>query len=90
MTGLRGAQLTRLRGCYLATGAGEDRVSVTPIKGPTRYTRADIELLAQVDVVLPETLSGPATAAPLERELGHYRKLDSFAWPPSPTGIFAF
>jgi hypothetical protein len=40
---------------------------------PTRYTRADIELLAQVDEA-HETLSGPATRRILEREFRDYGK----------------
>ncbi len=38
---------------------------------PSRFTRADIELLATVDEA-HETLSGPATKKILERELQHY------------------
>jgi transposase InsO family protein len=40
---------------------------------PTRYTRADIELLAQVDEA-HETLSGPATRRVLQREFREYGK----------------
>jgi transposase InsO family protein len=42
---------------------------------PTRYTRADIELLAQVDEA-HETLSGPATRRILEREFRQYGKAE--------------
>jgi len=42
---------------------------------PTRYTRADIELLAQVDEA-HETLSGPATRRIFAREFGQYGKLE--------------
>lgn len=66
MTGLSRAQVTRLIGCYTASG----RVEVTVYRRrrfPGRYTRADIELLASVDEA-HETLSGPATRRILERE----------------------
>jgi transposase InsO family protein len=74
MTGLSRAQLTRLVGRYLATG----RVGIKTSRRhrfPTRYTRADIELLAQVDEA-HQTLSGPATRRIFEREFGHYGKLE--------------
>jgi transposase InsO family protein len=38
---------------------------------PSRFTRADLELLAKVDEA-HETLSGPATRKILEREFAHY------------------
>jgi hypothetical protein len=57
MTGLSRAQL-RLVGRYLATGRVRIKTSHRH-RFPTRYTRADIELLAQVDEA-HETLSGPA------------------------------
>ena len=41
----------------------------------SRFTRADIELLAKVDEA-HETLSGPATKKILEREFGEYKKAD--------------
>ena len=85
MTGLSRAQLTRLVGRYLATGRVQIKTSHRH-RFPTRYTRADIELLAQVDEA-HETLSGPATRRIFEREFGQYGKLDSSAWPQSPTGI---
>ena len=65
MTGLSRAQVTRLITQYLA---GEE---VKPKRYrrrrfPTRYTRADIELLASVDEA-HETLSGPATQKLFQR-----------------------
>ena len=74
MTGLSRAQLTRLVGRYLATGRVRIKTSHRH-RFPTRYTRADIELLAQVDEA-HETLSGPATRRIFEREFGHYGKLE--------------
>ena len=74
MTGLSRAQLTRLVGRYLATGRVRIKTSHRH-RFPTRYTRADIELLAQVDEA-HQTLSGPATRRIFEREFGHYRKLE--------------
>jgi hypothetical protein len=66
MTGLSRAQTTRLIGQWMETGSlkvkPRQRVRFTP-----RYTRADIELLAQVDEA-HETLSGPATLKILHRE----------------------
>jgi len=72
MTGLSRAQLTRLVGRYLATGRVRIKTSHRH-RFPTRYTRADIELLAQVDEA-HQTLSGPATRRIFEREFGHYGK----------------
>ena len=65
MTGLSRAQITRLITQYLA---GEE---VKPKRYrrrrfPTRYTRADVELLASVDEA-HETLSGPATRKLFQR-----------------------
>jgi transposase InsO family protein len=74
MTGLSRAQLTRLVGRYLATGRVGIKTSHRH-RFPTRYTRADIELLAQVDEA-HQTLSGPATRRIFEREFGHYGKLE--------------
>lgn len=45
------------------------------LRFPTRYTRADVELLAQVDEA-HETLSGPATRCIFEREFGCYGMLE--------------
>src|SRR5580692_10899400 len=72
--GLSRAQLTRLVGRYLATGRVRIKTSHRH-RFPTRYTRADVELQAQVDEA-HETLSGPATRRIFEREFGHYRKLE--------------
>jgi transposase InsO family protein len=72
MTGLSRAQLTRLVGRYLATGRVGMKTSRRH-RFPTRYTRADIELLAQVDEA-HDSLSGPATRRILEREFREYGK----------------
>lgn len=72
LTGLSRAQVTRLIGRYLASGA---------VKAPkykrhrfaARYQRTDIELLAAVDEA-HDTLSGPATKRILEREFVEYGK----------------
>jgi transposase InsO family protein len=66
MTGLSRAQVTRLIARYVTLG----RVPVTEYRRhrfATEYTRADAELLAQVDEA-HGTLSGPATRRILERE----------------------
>jgi hypothetical protein len=66
ITGLSRAQLTRLVGQYRRSG----EVQVRPYRRhrfASRYTRADIELLAKVDEA-HETLSGPATQKILQRE----------------------
>lgn len=66
MTGLSRAQLTRLIGAYLETG----RVRAAEYKRhrfATRYTKADVDLLAYVDKA-HGNLSGPATRRILERE----------------------
>jgi transposase InsO family protein len=66
MTGLSRAQVTRLIGSYQQGG----EVKARPYQRhrfPQRYTRADIELLAQADEA-HETLSGPATQKILQRE----------------------
>ena len=70
MTGLSRAQVTRLVGRFLASG----EVRVTDYRRhrfATRYTAADVELLATVDEA-HEALSGPATRRILERELEQY------------------
>ena len=72
MTGLSRAQLTRLVGRYVATGQVRMKTSRRH-RVPSRYTRADIELLAQVDEA-HETLSGPATRRILQREFREYGK----------------
>ncbi len=68
MTGLSRAQVTRLITVYTATG----RVEATAYarhRFATRYTKADIQLLAYVDKA-HGNLSGPATRRILEREHG--------------------
>src|SRR5246500_2682340 len=72
MTGLSRAQLTRLVGRYMATGQVRMK-SARRHCFPQRYTRADIELLAQVDQA-HDGLSGPATRRILEREFREYGK----------------
>jgi transposase InsO family protein len=70
MTGLSRAQVTRL----IAQYQRERQVKAKPYRRhrfAARYTRADIELLAQVDEA-HETLSGPATRKVLEREFHDY------------------
>ena len=67
MTGLSRAQVTRLITCYTS---GEE-VKLKPYrrqKFASRYTRADIGVLAQTDEA-HDTLSGPATVKIMER--GH-------------------
>ena len=61
-------------GRYLATGRVRIKTSHRH-RFPTRYARADIELLAKVDEA-HQTLSGPATRRIFEREFGHYGKLE--------------
>lgn len=67
MTGLSRAQVTRLIGQYLETGRVGGR-TYRRNRFASRYTAADIELLAEVDEA-HETLSGPATQKILYREL---------------------
>jgi|SRR5207245_2012654 len=74
MTGLSRAQLTRLVGRYVATGQVRMKSSHRH-RFPQRYTRADIELLAQVDEA-HEGLSGPATRRILQREFHEYGKAE--------------
>ena len=70
MTGLSRAQVTRLIGQY-QSGHEVQPKPYRRNRFPTRYTRADIELLAAVDEA-HETLSGPATRKVLEREFHDY------------------
>ena len=72
MTGLSRAQFTRLVGHYLETGQVRRKTSRRH-RFPTRYSRADIELLALVDEA-HESLSGPATRRILQREFRQYGK----------------
>jgi hypothetical protein len=74
MTGLSRAQLTRLVSRYLATGQVRKKPA-RRYRFPQHYTRADIELLAQVDEA-HEGLSGPATRRILEREFREYGKAE--------------
>ena len=70
MTGLSRAQMTRLIASYTANG----HVKAAPYqrrKFASRYTKADVELLAYVDQS-HGNLSGPATKHILEREYGEY------------------
>jgi len=70
LTGLSRAQVTRLITSYGASG----RVKAAPYqrrKFPTRYTKADVDLLAYVDRS-HGNLSGPATKRILEREHHEY------------------
>jgi len=72
MAGLSRAQTSRLIARFVATG----RLRPTIYKRhrfAARYTRADVDLLAQVDEA-HETLSGPATRRILEREHRMYGK----------------
>jgi transposase InsO family protein len=71
LTGLSRAQTTRLIGMYLE---GEE-VSCRRYRRhrfASRYTAADVELLAQVDEA-HETLSGPATQKILQREFYQFK-----------------
>src|SRR5437660_2661848 len=74
MTGLSRAQLTRLVGRYVATGQVRMKSSHRH-RFRQRDTRADIELLAQVDEA-HEGLSGPATRRILQREFHEYGKAE--------------
>lgn len=72
MTGLSRAQVTRLIAGYIANG----RVRAAPYqrrKFASRYTKADVELLAYVDKS-HGNLSGPATKRILEREYSEYNQ----------------
>jgi hypothetical protein len=68
MTGLSRAQMTRLVGQYRESGTVKARI-YRRHQFASRYTNADIALLAMVDEA-HETLSGPATQRILYRE--HY------------------
>jgi len=70
MTGLRRAQVSRLIAGYRRSGRVR-AVCYQRRKFPTRYTKADVELLAYVDKA-HGNLSGPATKRILEREYGEY------------------
>jgi hypothetical protein len=70
MTGLGRAQVTRLITAYARTGRVK-AVVYQRTKFATRYTAADVNLLAYVDKA-HGNLSGPATRRILEREHGEY------------------
>jgi transposase InsO family protein len=70
MTGFSRAQVTRLIAGYRQTGGVEPAV-YQRTKFATRYTAADVNLLAYVDKA-HSNLSGPATKRILEREHGEY------------------
>ena len=70
MTGLSRAQVARLIGRYQQGGEVKARV-YRRHRFPSRYTSADIGLLAAVDEA-HETLSGPATRKILEREFHEF------------------
>ena len=72
ITGLSRAQVTGLIGRYVASGQVKPSVYLRR-RFPQRYSRADIELLVQVDEA-HETLRGPATRRILEREHQRYGK----------------
>src|ERR1700681_886068 len=74
MTGRSRAQVTRLVGRYLEHSEVKE-VVYRRHQFPSRFTRADVELLAQVDEA-HETLSGPATRKILEREWKIYQPAD--------------
>ena len=70
MTGLSRAQMTRLIGQYLDQGEVKE-ASYRRHRFTSKYTRADVELLASVDEA-HETLNGAATRKILEREWKEY------------------
>jgi transposase InsO family protein len=71
MTGRSRAQVTRLIGQYLKHSEVKES-SHRRHRFESRFTRADLELLARVDEA-HETLSGPATKKILEREYEIYQ-----------------
>jgi transposase InsO family protein len=74
MTGRSRTQVTRLLARYMK----HREVKVTSYRRRgfvSRFTRADIELLAKVDEA-HETMSGPATKKILEREFGEYKQAE--------------
>ena len=70
MTGLSRAQVTRLIAGYRKTGEVK-AAAYQRTRFATRYTAADVNLLAYVDKA-HANLSGPATRRILEREYGEY------------------
>jgi transposase InsO family protein len=71
MTGLSRAQVTRLIGRYTEHSEVKQS-SRRQHRFPSRFTQADLELLAKVDEA-HETMSGPATKKILEREWEIYK-----------------
>src|SRR5215204_1136555 len=71
MTGLSRAQVTRLIGRYMEHSEIK-QASRRQHRFPSRFTKADLELLAKVDEA-HETMSGPATRRILEREWEIYK-----------------
>ncbi|MDQ2944580.1 MAG: integrase, partial [Acidobacteriota bacterium] len=71
MTGLSRAQVTRLIGCYREDGAVHPR-RYRRHRFASRYTPADVELLAEVDEA-HQSLSGPATQKILQRALHEFQ-----------------
>jgi len=71
MTGLSRAQVTRLIGRYLEHSEVKES-SRRHHRFPSRFTQADLELLAKVDEA-HETMSGPGTRKILEREWEIYK-----------------
>src|ERR1700674_3392340 len=74
MTGRSRAQVTRLVGRYLEHSEVKES-SHRRHRFQSRFTRADLELLAKVDEA-HETMSGPATKMILEREWGLYKQAE--------------
>jgi transposase InsO family protein len=74
MTGLSRAQVTRLIAQYRDQGTIQEK-GYNRRRFPSVYTRADINLLAEVDEA-HETLSGPATQKILYREYHDYGDLE--------------
>lgn len=74
MTGLSRAQMTRLIGQYRDQGEVKE-LSYRRHRFTSKYTRADVELLASVDEA-HETLNGAATRKILEREWKEYERAE--------------
>ena len=74
LTGRSRTQVTRLVGQYMEHCEVKQAVYHRH-RFASRYTRADVELLAQVDEA-HETMSGPATKRILSREFDKYKHLE--------------
>jgi transposase InsO family protein len=74
MTGLSRTQMTRLVAGYMEHSEVKEAI-YRRHRFASRFTRADIELLVQVDEA-HETLSGPATRKILEREFRQYAQAE--------------